>query len=176
MKFWALMGTGPRRRELDLDVSLEGGELILDTEDERVSADVASLPDGESYSLLVNGRSYEVAIEEDGDELAVNLDGRRFQVSVRSPLEKTLREVRRGGQVATGSVVRAPMPGLVVDLKVAPGERVTAGQPVAIIEAMKMQNELAAESAGEVKTVHVEAGQSVEAGKELITLEPIEGE
>jgi len=176
MKFWALMGTGAKRRELDIDVHLDGDKLVLDTGDESVVADVARLPDGESYSLIVDGKSYEVAIEGEDGELAVNLDGRRFDASVRSPLEKTLREVRKSGPASSASVVKAPMPGLIVDLKVAPGDRVTTGQPVAIIEAMKMQNELAAESDGEVKTIHVETGQTVEAGRDLITLGPIEGE
>ena len=44
MKFWALMGTGAKRRELDIDVYLEGDKLVLDTGDERVTADVARLP------------------------------------------------------------------------------------------------------------------------------------
>jgi biotin carboxyl carrier protein len=176
MKFWALMGSGKARRELDIDVQLEGGKLILDTGDESLVADVARLPDGESYSLIIDGKSYEVAIEGEEGELSVNLDGRLFDASVRSPFEKTLREVRKSGPVSSASVVKAPMPGLIVDLKVGPGERVTVGQPLAIIEAMKMQNELAAESDGEVKTIHVETGQSVEAGKELITLGPVEGE
>lgn len=172
MKFWALLGEGAARHELDLEVQLEAGKLILETEGERISADVAVLPDGESYSLLVDGRSYEVAIEEERDGLAVTLDGRRFWVAVKHPIEKTLREVAHVGPAAGGAVLRAPMPGLVVDIKVVEGDTVAVGQPVVVIEAMKMQNELAAEGSGVIKTVHVQTGQTVEAGKELVTLEP----
>ena len=176
MKFWAQLGEGDKRHELDLEVQLEDGKLVLQVGDERLLADVATLPDGESYSFLVDGRSYEVAIEEDGDALQVTLDGRRFRVEVRSPLEKTLREVRRTAPGTTGTVLSAPMPGLVVAIKMAVGDRVRAGQPLVVIEAMKMQNELVAESAGEVKKVQVEEGQIVVAGQELVTLAPFEGE
>ena len=172
MKFWAILGEGAERHELDLEVQLEDGMLVLETENERVRADVAPLPDGESYSLLVNGRSDEVAIEVEGDELQVELDGRRFRVAVKSPIEKTLREVVAGPAVSAGAVLRAPMPGLIVEVKVAEGDSVSAGQSLAIIEAMKMQNELVAESAGIVRTVHTGKGESVEAGRELITLDP----
>ena len=176
MKFWTLMGEGDDRHELDLEVQLEDGKLILQTASQRLSADVAELPDGESYSLLVGGRSYEVSIEEEGDHVQVTLDGRRFRVSVRSPLEKTLREVTHSSPEVAGSVLRAPMPGLVVSIKVRPGEEVQPGQALAVIEAMKMQNELAAETLGTVKTIHVTEGQTVEAGKELVTLAPASGE
>ncbi len=172
MRFWALMGEGAKRHELDLDVQLEGDRLVLDTGDERVQADVAPLPDGESYSLLVDGRSYEVAVEEDGATLRVRLGGRTFRASVRSPLEKVLREVRATGPAGAGSVLAAPMPGLIVALKAGPGDAVAAGQALLVMEAMKMQNELSAEADGVVETVHVTVGQSVEAGHPLITLGP----
>jgi glutaconyl-CoA/methylmalonyl-CoA decarboxylase subunit gamma len=169
MRFWALLGEGARRHELDVDVQLEGGRLVVEAGAERIAADVAPLPDGESYSLLVDGRSYEVAVEEDGTTLRVRLGGHTFRASVRDPLEKVLREVRPAG-AAAGSVLAAPMPGLVVALKVAVGDAVAAGQALLVMEAMKMQNELSAEVDGVVRAVHVEVGQSVEAGQPLVTL------
>lgn len=171
MKLWALLGEGARRRELDVEVQVEGDRLVLDTGTERIAADVAPLPDGESYSLLVDGRSYEVAVEEDGAALRVRLGGRIFRAAVRSPLEKVLREVHRAGEAA-GSTLAAPMPGLVVALKVAPGDAVAAGQGLVVMEAMKMQNELSAEADGVVREVHVAVGQSVEAGQPLVALDP----
>jgi acetyl/propionyl-CoA carboxylase alpha subunit len=175
MRFWALLGEGARRHELDLDVQLDGDRLVLDTGTERISADVAPLPDGESYSLLVDGRSYEVAVEEDGATLRVRLGGRTFRASVRSPLERVLREVGAKRESGAASVLFAPMPGLIVALKTAPGEAVAAGQAILVMEAMKMQNELSAEADGVVEAVHVAVGQSVEAGQALLTLGPPAG-
>lgn len=172
MKLWAIVGDGERRHERDLEVQVEGGRISLSSGDEKIAADVVPLPDGESYSLLVDGRSYEVAIEEDASGLRVTLGGKTFTAQVRSPLEKVLREVRRTGNTDAGWKLLAPMPGLVVSIKVSPGDTVSAGTPILIMEAMKMQNELAAEAPGVVEQVHVAPRQSVEAGQTLITAGP----
>jgi pyruvate carboxylase subunit B len=60
------------------------------------------------------------------------------------------------------------MPGLVVRVEVAPGDRVAAGQGVVIIEAMKMENELKADGGGVVSCIHVVAGQTVDKGTVLV--------
>lgn len=65
--------------------------------------------------------------------------------------------------------VRAPMPARVVDVRVAPGDRVAKDAPVIVLEAMKMQNELLAPTAGIIRTVHVTAGQTVESNQILVT-------
>jgi len=71
---------------------------------------------------------------------------------------------------AAPAVVRAPMPGLVVRVEVADGQRVDAGAGLVVVEAMKMENELRAPRAGMVQTVHVAVGQAVEKGMPLVTL------
>jgi glutaconyl-CoA/methylmalonyl-CoA decarboxylase subunit gamma len=170
MKLWAIVGEGEKRHERDLEVQVEGGRIFLESDGEKIAADVVPLPDGESYSLLVDGRSYEVAIEEDATGIRVTLGGKTFAALVRSPLEKVLREVRHAAPADAGRKLVAPMPGLVVAIKVAPGDTVTAGTPLLIMEAMKMQNELAAEAAGVVEQILVAPRQSVESGQTLITL------
>ena len=64
------------------------------------------------------------------------------------------------------------MPGIVVGVRVQPGDVVAAGQPVAIVEAMKMQNELPARHGGVVLDVLVRAGDAVSAGQPLVRLKP----
>lgn len=80
---------------------------------------------------------------------------------------------------ASGSVsgaqsgrITAPLPGRIVDVLVAAGDHVAAGQPVCIIEAMKMQNEICSAAAGVVSLVHTTTDATVESGDLLITLEP----
>jgi pyruvate carboxylase subunit B len=63
------------------------------------------------------------------------------------------------------------MPGIVVQLLVQPGDAVEKGQPLLVLEAMKMQNEIAAPSDGSVKAVHVAEKQAVGSGEKLVTLE-----
>ena len=67
--------------------------------------------------------------------------------------------------------VTAPMPGKVVRILVAPGDEVAARQPMIVVEAMKMENEMAASRAGTVKEIRVEEGMSVDAGRVLAVVE-----
>ena len=168
MKFWSQLGD----RELDLEVTVREFHLDVEAGGRTLSADFVPLPDGEVYSLRVDGRVHEVAVEEDGAVIWVTIHGQRHKVIVRHPLEKTLREVRRSEAKATGEVVESPIPGLVVAIKVEVGDVVPAGAAVAIVEAMKMQNELVALAPGIVEAVHVTERQTVEAGQKLVTLRP----
>lgn len=84
------------------------------------------------------------------------------------------RRLRRGGGVSAGAGehrVIAPMPGKVLRVLVAPGDEVTARQPLVVIEAMKMENELSSPKPGRIKDVVVTVGQSVEAGRLLVVVE-----
>ncbi|MGA8474313.1 MAG: acetyl-CoA carboxylase biotin carboxylase subunit [Candidatus Cybelea sp.] len=81
-----------------------------------------------------------------------------------------LTAIRKRGASSSGDDVAAPMHGLIVELDVGPGDIVAEGQVVAVIEAMKMMNEIRAHRAGTVKAVHVSSGSSVESGTPLLTL------
>ena len=166
MKFWSQLGD----RELDLEVRVQGVHLEVDADGRTLAADVVPLPGGESWSLLIDGRVHEVAVEEEGGAIFVTLHGQRHKVLVRHPLEKTLREVRHAGPAASGETIESPIPGLVVAIKVKVGDTVAAGQAVAVVEAMKMQNELAATVGGVVETIFVSERQTVESGAKLVRL------
>ncbi len=86
-------------------------------------------------------------------------------------LAPRLTSLHRSGANAGGSSVLSPMHGLIVEVRVATGDRVAEGQVVAVIEAMKMMNEIRAHRNGTVAAVHVEGGSSVESGSPLLTLE-----
>jgi propionyl-CoA carboxylase alpha chain len=70
----------------------------------------------------------------------------------------------------------APMPGVVLDVRCAVGERVAAGQPLVVLEAMKMEHHVAAPDDGVVTELHVQVGQQVENGAVLLVLDPVEQE
>jgi biotin carboxyl carrier protein len=115
-------------------------------------------------------RHVQVAPGGSGDELLVSLGGRTAVVTVNG------RRSRRAGAEGAASThgpqsIVAPMPGRIVRVLVAPGDEVAARQPVIVVEAMKMENELRATRAGRVKEVTVKAGASVEAGRILALLE-----
>lgn len=79
--------------------------------------------------------------------------------------------LRKGGNAAGGNTVRSPMHGLIVELRVAEGDRVSEGQVVAVIEAMKMMNEIRAHRDGTVGSIAVGALSSVEGGTPLMSIE-----
>jgi biotin carboxyl carrier protein len=113
-----------------------------------------------------------VRIAPAGEHLEVTIEGASFPVEVRNPIEKTLQAVQRVAAARAGETVAAPMPGLVVAIRVKPGDRVAPGQAVAVIEAMKMQNELAARHGGVVSEVLVAERATVAAGQPLLRLKP----
>jgi len=84
------------------------------------------------------------------------------------------RTAKRSAAAASGNDVVSPMHGVVVEVRAARGDRVSEGQVLAVVEAMKMMNEIRAHRAGSVETVHAAAGATVEAGSPLVTIAPIE--
>jgi len=105
----------------------------------------------------------------------VIVDGWRIVVEIESEQRASLRERARRGRDETArtgrSELRAVIPGRIVAVSIAPGDPVTAGQQVMVVEAMKMQNELRAPRDGVVGRVEVGPGRTVEVGDLLLVLE-----
>lgn len=144
-------------------VGLDGREWTVD----------ATRIDAHLLSLLVNGQSHEVTIAADAasGQLAVGVDG--------VPVGLTLNGRRRWGRKDDGATggsgpqkMVAPMPGKIARVIAKRGDHVEPRQPLVVIEAMKMENELRATRAGVVTELHVEEGQSVDAGTLLLVVAP----
>jgi biotin carboxyl carrier protein len=159
-------------RDAEVEVTSEDGRLFLEMDGRRIEADIHRLPDGEVYSLLVDGRSWEVRVAPDVGVLQVTVGGVTLPVAVRHPLEKRLLTSERAPDAQATETVSAPMPGVVVAVRVGRGDRVIAGQAVVVVEAMKMQNELTARHAGVVSEVLVEERATVSAGQPLVRIRP----
>ena len=131
--------------------------------------------DGTAFSMLVDGASHDLVIERAGATTWVQLLGERIKVDVVDERERAARAVAavRGGGVQQ---VEAVMPGVVVAVMVAEGDRVEAGQTLLVLEAMKMQNPLQADEAGVVKRVLVEQGAAVAGGALLVEIDCGDGE
>src|SRR5262249_8291810 len=100
------------------------------------------------------------------------LRGSVIAVEVRHPLEKMLAAASTSRAASRGETVSAPMPGVVVALRVGAGDRVRAGQAVGVVEAMKVQNELAGTRDGIVAEVLVSERAAVWAGQALVRVRP----
>jgi biotin carboxyl carrier protein len=143
-------------------VGYDGKTRVVDAV--RVEADTLSLIFGDEGNA-----SHEVGFAEGPvpGELSVYLHGGTLTASVNG--RRSRRAAAAGG---TGEQrIIAPMPGKVLRVLVAEGEEVAARQPLVVVEAMKMENELSSSRAGRVKEVAAAAGQSVEAGRLLVVVE-----
>jgi biotin carboxyl carrier protein len=126
-------------------------------------------------SLILDGgaeisREIQVAPTSVRGEVLVLLEGRTVAATVNG--RRTGRVGADDGTHGDGEqAVVAPMPGRVVRVLVAEGDQVDARQPVVVVEAMKMENELSSPKAGRVKDVAVTPGMSVEAGRVLVVIE-----
>lgn len=101
------------------------------------------------------------------------IDGQSFRVSARSAREIALQRALKGSAVADGDgQLRSPMPGRVVRRVATVGQELKSGEPLIIVEAMKMENELHAPCDGTLQSFAVDEGDTVDAGQLLCTLTP----
>ena len=110
------------------------------------------------YNITVNGTAYDVTVEEtDGSAAPV-----AAPAAAPAPKKAAAPAAPAGAQ--GGVKINAPMPGTIVDVKLAVGAKVTNGTVIAVLEAMKMENEIMAPKAGKVTSVNVQKGATVESG------------
>ncbi|HET9250917.1 MAG TPA: biotin/lipoyl-containing protein [Candidatus Eisenbacteria bacterium] len=129
---------------------------------------------GPFMRVRIDGKPVEATVRREGTDLVVERDGVARAFRVRDPRAPALGRRREAADLTRGEV-HAPMPGLVVDVLVRAGDSVETGQPVVVVEAMKMQNALTAPLAGKVSSVAVQAGTAVETGALLLAIRPDEG-
>ena len=121
-----------------------------------------------NYTITVNGNVYEVTVEEGASTGAAPVARAAAPAAPKAAAAAAPKAAPAG---AAGSVVvPAPMPGKILGVKAAVGQAVKKGDVVVVLEAMKMENEIVAPSDGTVASVNVSAGDSVEAGATLVTL------
>ncbi len=165
---WVIRGLSGRH-EVEVVRSREGFEVTVDGRSHEV--DLMRL-DGSVASLrfVEDGRSFQVAYQQGSDHRwRVGVREREFDFSVLTPVEAIddVSEATRRGS----SRIEAPIPGKVVAVAVEPGDEVTPGQSLVVLEAMKMENELTADRGGRVAKVHVAPGDTVDSGALLVELE-----
>ena len=155
-------------RELAITAAASGAACSFTIDGIEHVADVETLPAG-GYSILIGDKSFEVRFETVGGREFTNVNGRRFDVAVRDPRRSS---ARGSGFTAEGrQEIASPMPGKLIDVLIAAGDQVRAGQGLVIVEAMKMQNEIRSPKAGKVTELPIEKGASVAAGDLLAVVE-----
>jgi glutaconyl-CoA/methylmalonyl-CoA decarboxylase subunit gamma len=152
------------------------------------------------YVLTINQKEYRAEVGEINAEFAlIQVNGKEFRVDLKqlglgklmpvATLAAEARPVTLGGQPAIGvapapaappaaaastgeasSMVKAPLPGLIIDVKVREGEKVKAGQNIIVMEAMKMENQIQATTDGTVKKIFIKKGDNVAEGNALVEI------
>ena len=159
-------------RDLEVEVVERAGELRVSVGGEPVACDYAEVDRAGQVALLFEGGCYAVSIAGNQNDYDVTVAGHRYAVVIEDERERAAHAAERAKHKG-GGVLKAVMPGVIVELDVKEGDVVAEGQPLLILEAMKMQNEIGAPGEGRVKRIFVEAGEAVGAGAKLVELEAL---
>jgi acetyl-CoA/propionyl-CoA carboxylase, biotin carboxylase, biotin carboxyl carrier protein len=149
----------------EVTVRVTGASVTVDEAD---PVRVAARRDGNRLEVTYGGRVTSFLRAQDGDTLWLAVNGQAWAVEEHSLLESA--EVAAAG----GGPVTSPMPGTVLVVKAAPGDVVTAGAPLVVVEAMKMEHTVTAPVDGVVTELHVRAGQQVALNQPLAVVIPQE--
>ena len=155
-----------------LNVEIRDGEAIVDGVKYSVSMQAVA---GTPVRIVgVNDAVHRVVLRERvaRGRYRMWLDGHRYDAEALDSRARAIRDMQAAVAKPSGPApLRAPMPGLIVQLRVKVGDTVTAGAGLVVMEAMKMENELRTVAAGKVRAVHVTVGSAVEKGALLVELE-----
>jgi len=164
MKYITTVG----EKQFTIDIN-QAGEITVNGE--TVNVDMQEMQDTTMYSTIINGQSHDIRMNEGDGIYLVQLGGEMFDVVVEDERTRRLAGVKGGPVDVTGeAVVKAPMPGVVVEVLVKSGQEVEKGDIVVILESMKMQNEFKAPRSGTVHIVRVAAGDKVDQNGVLLTI------
>ena len=163
MKYFASVG------DHTFEIEINEEEVLVDGE--SITVDLQQSGVSQLYSLLLDGASFEMLVEETPQSHDVTLRGEQFRVQIEDERTRRLNAGRQRPALPQGDLsVRAPIPGMIVKVLVEDGDEIIEDQPLMILEAMKMENEIRAMRSGVVRKVEVTAGQSVEQDAVLIVI------
>ncbi|MFN7013704.1 MAG: acetyl-CoA carboxylase biotin carboxyl carrier protein subunit [Bacteroidia bacterium] len=162
-------------QEKEYTIEFENPEMNCGRIDgDKFLLDILKSKEG-SFHVLDNKKSYNIEVVSanyEEKQMVLLVNGNKYTVNLRDKYDELLKSLGMDKLMA-GKVneLKAPMPGLVLDIFVAPGTAVKKGDPVIVLEAMKMENVLKAAGDGVVKKIAVERKQAVEKNQLLISFE-----
>lgn len=142
--------------------------------DQEINWSAVQLPSGD-YSVIMDGNSYQaqvLKVDRETKTVVLQVNQQQFEVALEEPIDQLLASMGIKDALAKKvNDIKAPMPGLVLKVLVTPGQVIKKGDPVLILEAMKMENVFKATSDATVKEIKVAERTAVEKGEVLIVLE-----
>jgi acetyl/propionyl-CoA carboxylase alpha subunit len=152
---------------LTVEYQQQGEEYDVIIDGQRFRAQILSFREG-ALTLVVNKKPLQVYIAREDQRILVSIAGQIYEFT---PVQERQGKVRRHDSGRRDPEVRSPMPGKILQVLVKESMSVETGQPLILLEAMKMENSLTAEGAAVVKKVHVSPGDLVDLGQLLVELE-----
>lgn len=144
-------------------------KYVMEIGDKEYTAEVKEVTTDHA-EVVINGETYRVNLKEIGRKKAPEIQQvKKVAPTAPSPAPKKKAAPKHEAS-GDAEAVRAPLPGLILNVMVNPGDRVTAGQNIVLMEAMKMENQVQAAHDGEVVKVHVNQGDSVEEEQLLVEI------
>ena len=126
----------------------------------------------EKRKVIVDDEEFEVELEKKGTSWQVKIRNREFLIKVKGERKKNSKENKRKKKIKVGNgTVSSSIPGKIISLNVSIGDKVKQGDVLAILEAMKMQNEIVAPIKGIIKQINCDSGDSIIANAPLIIIE-----
>jgi pyruvate carboxylase subunit B len=159
-----------------VELELDAGQVRINGETHHVT--LSPIAGTRLRQLFLDGKPSTLGVEALGrGRWALTSAGERWELEVLDERARHIRSLAAGREQRRGAgILKAPMPGLVVRVQVEAGQRVEAGAPLIVLEAMKMENELKAPTPSKVRTVRVRAGEAVEKGQTLVEFEDQDGQ
>jgi 3-methylcrotonyl-CoA carboxylase alpha subunit len=154
--------------EIPIEVERHGNAYRVGLGDRWLVADVVNAGPYLRSLRLEDGTQLSMVHDRDGNMHEISLPDSTIHVEITDPL--SLKRKRREDEIGGGGIIRAMMPGRIVRVMVKKGDAVRKGASLLVLEAMKMQNDIQAQSDGVIDELFVEAGQTVESGAELAHL------
>ncbi len=158
-------------KEYEIDIRDSGDELAIEIDGQRLATSVISGDNRHQFLMLLDAKSYDTEVFRSNGDVSVFLHGREFVCNVE---DQRLVAIRRaaGIKLDTGKKeLHAPMPGLVMRILKSVGDRVRKGDPLLVVEAMKMENELKAPTDGTIREIYAVIGKPVDKGEVLIAFD-----
>jgi len=160
-------------KEFDIELEYRSEKYFAVINGKKV--EIASYRLGESRSLLlIDDHAHEVDVRSNGydNRKVVFMKGMEIPARIENYNLAQLRKTAgMSSETDVAKHLKAAMPGMVIEVKIKPGDKVTKGQPLLVLEAMKMENIIKAQWETTVKAVHVSGGMSVEKGDKLLEFE-----
>lgn len=129
--------------------------------------------DNKTFLLKIEEKFYEAVVQKIEDEKVIlTINGKRFEFEIRTTLQEKAKKLLEAKSTGEHTIeVGAPMPGMILKIVKKEGAEVEAGEPVIILEAMKMENELRSPVRGKIKEIFATIGEPVEKGIKLFSIE-----